>query len=101
MENKSKFNLNPKLRLMDQAESGIMGTSGRVDYGKKPAPIFCAKRKEITFKDLSFFQDDARKKRPLKGIKYADNLYRCLVSAVRKASRKILKPSFSDNMLSE
>jgi hypothetical protein len=53
MENKSKFNPNPKLRLMDQAESGIIGISGRVDYGKKPAPIFCTKSKEITFKRLS------------------------------------------------
>jgi hypothetical protein len=38
---------------MDQAESGIMGSSGRVDYAKKPALIFCTKNKEITFKDLS------------------------------------------------
>jgi hypothetical protein len=30
-ENKPKFKPNPNLRFMDQAESGIMGSSGRVD----------------------------------------------------------------------
>jgi len=46
MENKPKFKPNPKLRLMDQAELGILGSSDRVDNGKKPAPIFCTKSKE-------------------------------------------------------
>jgi hypothetical protein len=48
-ENQPKFKPNPKLRLMDQAESGIMGRSGRVDYEKKPAPIFCTKKQRKMF----------------------------------------------------
>ena len=44
MENKPKFKPNPKLRFMDQPESDIMGSSGRVDYAKKPALIFFAQK---------------------------------------------------------
>ena len=43
-------------------------------------------------KGLSFFRDYAREKWPLWGSKHAENLYRCQVSGVRKARRKILKP---------
>ena len=46
----------------------------------------------MSVKLLIFFQDYAREKWPLRGSKHTDNLYRCRVSGVRKASRKILKP---------
>ena len=55
----------------------------------------------IIFKELSFFRDYAREKLPLRGSKYADKLNRFQLSGVRKASRKILKPQFSNDMLTD